>query len=422
MPGLDSDGTGGLGAAGADGSGSISGGGGSTSGAGGSGTGGGNTSGASGTGGTGATGGATNTGTAGSSSSTGGGDSTSSANSTGGSGGTSGSGGSGGTTGTGGTTTGSGGASTTSSGGAGTTSSGGASTTGSSSTSTTGSGGAASVGADYVVDTSADENDAGATAANPLGTGLSLREAIILANKTAGAEVIYVDVPTVSLTSELTYLTDDASLYGGGTTLTISPAGSGACFRFEPGSYLIEGFTLRDCSFGVYNNGATLIARNNQIFDTTRYGYYSGGSDCQIIGNLLVRTEGIVAPPTAARNTFWFNTIVDTIGGNSGYGFNPGQSSENDFRNNIVTGSDAGGVSGTCNKYSYLSNNLFFGNASADSACLPLVDSFQQDPLYAAPGSDDYTLSPGSPAINGGIDVGLPYNGAAPDIGYWESP
>lgn len=278
------------------------------------------------------------------------------------------------------------------------------------------------MGADYIVDTSVDENDAGATVANPLGTGLSLHEAIVLANKTAGAEVIYVDVPTVSLTSELPYLTEDASLYGGGTVVTMSPAGGGACFRFEPGTYLIEGFALRDCSFGIYNNGATVTVRYNQILDTTRYGYYSGGSDSLVVGNLLVRTQGIGAPPTATRNTFWFNTIVDTQGGTTGYGFNPGQSSQNDFRNNIVTGSDAGGVSGTCNKYSFLSNNLFFGNVGADSACLPLVDSFQQDPLYAAPASDDYTLLPGSPAINGGTDIGLPYNGAAPDIGYWESP
>lgn len=116
---------------------------------------------------------------------------------------------------------------------------------------------------------------------------------------------------------------------------------------------------------------------------------------------------------------FWFNTIVDTI--NGGYGFNPGQSSENDFRNNIVTGSASGGVAGPCSRYSYLSYNLFFGNGSADAACTPLVGSIQQDPLYTDPGNDDYTLLPGSPAINAGTDVGLPYNGTAPDIGYWET-
>ncbi len=41
------------------------------------------------------------------------------------------------------------------------------------------------------------------------------------------------------------------------------------------------------------------------------------------------------------------------------------------------------------------------------------------DPLFVSP--TDYHLQPGSPAINAGTDVGLPFQGSAPDIGAFES-
>lgn len=56
-----------------------------------------------------------------------------------------------------------------------------------------------------------------------------------------------------------------------------------------------------------------------------------------------------------------------------------------------------------------------------------LIDSGQDanspapaDPLFVNPGADDFSLQAGSPAINAGIDVGLPFTGSAPDLGYKE--
>ena len=42
------------------------------------------------------------------------------------------------------------------------------------------------------------------------------------------------------------------------------------------------------------------------------------------------------------------------------------------------------------------------------------------DPLFTNPGADDFTLQLGSPAIDAGVDVGLPYLGSAPDLGAFE--
>ena len=42
------------------------------------------------------------------------------------------------------------------------------------------------------------------------------------------------------------------------------------------------------------------------------------------------------------------------------------------------------------------------------------------DPLFVNPGADDFALQAGSPAIDAGVDVGLPYLGTAPDCGAYE--
>lgn len=62
-----------------------------------------------------------------------------------------------------------------------------------------------------------------------------------------------------------------------------------------------------------------------------------------------------------------------------------------------------------------LENNLAYGNAH-DTAALR---NFGSDPMFVNPtGSEpDFRLRPGSPAIDAGVNVGLPFNGPAPDLG-----
>ena len=54
---------------------------------------------------------------------------------------------------------------------------------------------------------------------------------------------------------------------------------------------------------------------------------------------------------------------------------------------------------------------------SGEDGNSPMAD---QDPLFTNPGAGDFTLQAGSPAIDAGVDVGLPYLGTAPDCGYVE--
>ena len=48
-------------------------------------------------------------------------------------------------------------------------------------------------------------------------------------------------------------------------------------------------------------------------------------------------------------------------------------------------------------------------------------DNLEAKPEFTAPERGDFTLQGASPLIDAGIDVGLPFNGAAPDIGAFEA-
>ena len=61
-------------------------------------------------------------------------------------------------------------------------------------------------------------------------------------------------------------------------------------------------------------------------------------------------------------------------------------------------------------------NNLAYANTS-DTAALR---NYGSDPSFVDAAGDNFTLQSGSPAIDQGIDVGLPYNGVAPDLGAYE--
>lgn len=54
-----------------------------------------------------------------------------------------------------------------------------------------------------------------------------------------------------------------------------------------------------------------------------------------------------------------------------------------------------------------------------NAGIVELTETISANPLFVNPPAD-YTLQPGSPLIDAGVDVGLPYVGAAPDIGAFE--
>ncbi len=101
------------------------------------------------------------------------------------------------------------------------------------------------------------------------------------------------------------------------------------------------------------------------------------------------------------------------------------------IKNNIVNGFESAWIQGTSgntrmSNVSIMNNNAF-GNGNDNLPDWPggnptsytYTNNLNVDPLFV--GNNNYNLQATSPLINAGVDIGLPYNGSAPDIGYVEN-
>lgn len=85
----------------------------------------------------------------------------------------------------------------------------------------------------------------------------------------------------------------------------------------------------------------------------------------------------------------------------------------------VCWNNNSGGFYDTCNGgTSY--TNAQIANWNTANANVSGVE-ISSDPLFVNPGAGDFHLGSGSPAIDQGVDVGLAYNGAAPDLGALET-
>ncbi|OGS39163.1 MAG: hypothetical protein A2551_05635, partial [Elusimicrobia bacterium RIFOXYD2_FULL_34_30] len=165
------------------------------------------------------------------------------------------------------------------------------------------------------------------------------------------------------------------------------------------------------------NTGHDNIRINNNIFynikmDSILAGVPSGGMNIlNIYNNLFHCNNGSVAP--AIRIDFVSGSTLSNV----------------NIKNNIFIGDNSG--SGIINRTGTgtLTNSVFTNNLSYQINNTNLTDFTQSNnllntnPQILATGSRRdtyYQLNSNSPCIETGVNVGLPYNGNAPDIGRWE--
>ena len=110
---------------------------------------------------------------------------------------------------------------------------------------------------------------------------------------------------------------------------------------------------------------------------------------------------------------------------------NAGDMNEVYIQNNIIQGFANGFFAGDATDTNidsmWITYNQLRNNGNSNNPYFPagnptnytINNNLTTDPLFV--GGTDYTLQAGSPCIDSGVDVGLPYNDAAPDRGYWES-
>lgn len=186
---------------------------------------------------------------------------------------------------------------------------------------------------------------------------------------------------------------------------------------------------FKNCPYGVQltlnhtTTGHSNVTINNNLFENGGYVNNEWGFDIDI----LSQTGTVVSGIQILNNTFSTNSLSALF-----IYMNAGATvSDVSFINNIVKGVRSYGfitfVTNDGTKANYtVKNNLLYQNANSNSvslqsgAALPInwiyTGNFIANPLLDA----SFLLTASSPAINAGINVGLPYCSIAPDDGWKE--
>lgn len=224
-----------------------------------------------------------------------------------------------------------------------------------------------------------------------------------------------------------------------------------------------DNFVERACSVGIYINEAfDLKVYRNRI---RRAGYFlSGGSEtlCRehpvfgpllgqfygygiqlAVGDLGELSRGKLSNIELYQNVVWdahgnglefwdelresgsgqgemtdiriYNNVIYNTGG---AGIRLQDVSRVEVVNNILALNGESAFTGNAVSTNTLSHNLFLFQREGEQ---PFgAEAVVGDPLFVDPPNGDFHLQPGSPAIDAGMDLGLPFAGGAPDIGAFE--
>lgn len=305
-----------------------------------------------------------------------------------------------------------------------------------------------------VVTTNSDALDGGESLMPPhLGDGLSLREAITLGNSNAGPDCIVFDsAMTITIESSLPRLTGLGGLrIDGAQRVHVQASGViGVGFAVESENNAILGLRISNVT-GVpgsaieIRNGQTTVGPN-VIIENSEIGIIVAGANTTITRSHFhnISVQAIQAKTAGTNLQIRFNVFHDNTEGmqiqnnagmfvqhNSfvanGRGINFQMSSVDVImENNLFVGHTDSAIRANGTTFASLDFCGFFDNATDCNGCSLGTNSITTDPLLAAPNSEGFQLSVGSPAIDRGTDTGLspngtgassPFNGTAPDIG-----
>ncbi len=203
--------------------------------------------------------------------------------------------------------------------------------------------------------------------------------------------------------------------------------------EFYSEDIIIERNVITDYSIGILHSGRTgdpfknNIIRNNLI---SNIGWQEGNGGAIMIQNDA--NNGLFDNNKIYNNTLTGNPsykplrLIEFDGSTSG-----GTGANNEIINNILVGASAEAISiWGVNRFTNLKiqNNNYYQNGNNgvlfQQGLTPgsgYVNSGNTTVVPGFVGGTNYTLAAGSAMIDAGINVGLPYNGAAPDKGYAES-
>ncbi|MBP5737898.1 MAG: hypothetical protein J6X38_02280, partial [Abditibacteriota bacterium] len=250
-----------------------------------------------------------------------------------------------------------------------------------------------------------------------------------------------------------------AKVVGGGSGLT-------TCLQVSANYIVIDGLELTGAAFPLCSNhnAAGLVIKNCKIHDTSYVtsieprsaGIYLEADNCNAtVSNCEIYNIGIDAGRRCAgiynmsgywltngvRSTYHHNYIHDIGGDGLGFYIRGGATDDHVY-NNTVTNVNCGTYSenGSANHGSLTAtNNIFVNCSTAVFGCdasggFSTINNYNlvwnsgenigygQGTIFADPQFTTVpVISGASDAVNRGVDVGLPYNGAAPDMGCYET-
>lgn len=327
----------------------------------------------------------------------------------------------------------------------------------------------------WIVTTGDDEQDGAESPVPPhAGAGLSLREAIVLANTTPDFQCVVFDpgVTEIHPQDPLPALSDPQGLsIDGGSVVaihgdalddgqdpgpmvsigspgnriagltfgTVRDSGQGVALEIAQGA---SGNTIEDAWF-VDNDRAVLVSGTanllgpgnrfelgsigitvraaanrveESVFDgmaTTAVSLVAGGDGATVVRNVFANGGAGVSLSGVTGATIDHGTFHDNVAGIVVISNVTGIRARND----VFTNQGTFGIVGSDSSFAELDYALFWLNGDGDcSGCSVGAASLTADPLYTDAALGDYTPSVGSPAIDSGFDTGLDLNGSAPGL------
>lgn len=310
---------------------------------------------------------------------------------------------------------------------------------------------------DYTVTTEVDESDPGESPAPPhLGAGLSLREALALANGRAGRECIRFERPmTITIaTAELPGVADPDGVEidgGGAVHVTGGPTAPQLPVGLDlvAGASAVRGMRLSNFEVGIQaQSTGNSIGPGNHVHGCAVGVRIAAGPNAVRGLRSHDNTEhGIQIPPLVAD----VSVAQVILHHNAAAGIQANATSNLSVRHATIALNQLGIGAADDASGLLVENSIFYRNTGAGvvvampndvdtidycdfvddtcSGCSTGASSITADPQFIAIDDNDYRLGDGSPAIDVGTQTGLDvngdqagdFNGLGPDLGALES-
>ncbi len=183
-----------------------------------------------------------------------------------------------------------------------------------------------------------------------------------------------------------------------------------ANFGISLQSYAFRDYAFRDHPQEARNN----LVANNTVYNTGRQGLFlTSKGDCTTRGNRFANNI-VVGSPRGWYDTPAWVMVFDTY--HLTEPVTPGTWLGNVFENNVFFHRAAGEKNMVL--YSHRGTAVTWSIPELEASYPETFKATREvAPAFVAPEKGDFSLEPGSPLIDSGIDVGMPYEGEAPDVG-----